>query len=439
MTFWMDGCDAMTQTANEELAVEGGLPVIAREFAVRNCMGPEEEQAAVEVIRSGVLSRFQGSAGEDFLGGPQVRAFEGEWAEYFGVRHAISVNSWTSGLIAAVGALGIEPGDEILVTPWTMSASATAILQWNALPVFVDIDRASFCIDPSLLEQYITPRTRAIMSVDIFGQSADVEAINAVAARHGLSVISDCAQAPGAWRHGRRAGAQTTIGGYSLNYHKHVHTGEGGMIVTDDADLALRTQLIRNHGEAVVGAIGVSDITNTLGYNFRLGEIEAAIGRCQLRRLGGQTARRAELAAMLNAGLAELEGLQTPVVSAGNDHVYYIYGLQVDPEVVVRSRDWLFEALTAEGVQGLARHYTNVHRLPVYTQRKAFGRNSFPWTLQTSDKPIEYGLGTCPVAEDLQEHTFLGIELCSFEYTDQDIADIIRAFRKVWAHTGTRS
>lgn len=435
----MDGCDAMTQTANEELAVEGGSPVIAREFAVRNCMGPEEEQAAVEVIRSGVLSRFQGSAGEDFLGGPQVRAFEEEWAEYFGVLHAISVNSWTSGLIAAVGALGIEPGDEILVTPWTMSASATAILQWNALPVFVDIDRASFCIDPSLLEQYITPRTRAIMSVDIFGQSADVEAINAVAARHGLSVISDCAQAPGAWRNGRRAGAQTTIGGYSLNYHKHVHTGEGGMIVTDDADLALRTQLIRNHGEAVVGAMGVSDITNTLGYNFRLGEIEAAIGRCQLRRLGGQTARRAELAAMLNVGLAELEGLQTPVVSAGNDHVYYIYGLQVDPEAVGRPRDWLFDALTAEGVQGLARHYTNIHRLPVYTERKAFGAKGFPWTLQTSDKPIEYGLGTCPVAEDLQERTFLGIELCSFDYTDQDIADIIAAFRKVWAHTGTSS
>lgn len=429
----------MTRTVFEELAVDGGTPVITREFAVRNCMGPEEEKAAVDVIRSGVLSRFQGSAGEDFLGGPQVRAFEEEWAEYFGTRHAISVNSWTSGLIAAVGALGIEPGDEVLVTPWTMSASATAILQWNALPVFVDIDRTSFCIDPTLLEEYITSRTRAIMSVDIFGQSADVEQINAVAAKHGLAVISDCAQAPGAWRNGRRAGTLTTIGGYSLNYHKHVHTGEGGMIVTDDADLALRTQLIRNHGEAVVGNMGVSNIANTVGFNFRLGEIEAAIGRCQLRRLSGQTARRAELAALLNDGLAELGGLQTPVVSEGNDHVYYIYGLQVDPKMIGRSRDWLYEALVAEGVQGVARHYTNIHRLPIYTERTAFGNKGFPWTLQNSGKPIEYGLGTCPVAEDLQERTFLGIELCSFEYTDQDIADVITAFRKVWSHAGSSS
>ncbi len=436
MMYWRDGCEFVNHPISGNLAVDGGAPVIARQFAVRNTMGPEEEQAAVEVIRSGVLSRFQGSAGDDFLGGPQVRAFEEEWADYFGVRYAISVNSWTSGLISIVGALGVEPGDEVLVTPWTMSASATAILQWNAIPVFVDIDRASFCLDPSLLEQHITPRTRAIMSVDIFGQSASMEAINTIAAKHNLSVISDCAQAPGAWRNGRRAGTLGTIGGYSLNYHKHVHTGEGGMIVTDDPDLALRAQLIRNHGEAVVDAMGVTAINNIVGFNFRLGEIEAAIGRCQLRRLESQTSRRTELAEMINEGLGDLMGLQTPQVTPGNDHVYYMYGLQVDPEALGVTRDWLYRALTAEGVQGLARQYTNIHRLPMYTQRTAFGSKGFPWTLQKSDAPASYGLGACPVAEDLQERTYLGLELCSFAYTDDDITDTVNAFRKVWLHIG---
>jgi dTDP-4-amino-4,6-dideoxygalactose transaminase len=432
----MDGCDFMNQLGKGDLAVNGGVPVISREFVVRNTMGPEEEQAAVEVIRSGVLSRFQGSAGDDFLGGPQVRAFEEEWADYFGVHHAISVNSWTSGLIAIVGALEIEPGDEVLVTPWTMSASATAIMQWNAIPIFVDIDRASFCLDPSLLEQHITPQTRAIMSVDIFGQSASMEAINAIAAKHGLSVISDCAQAPGAWRNGRRAGTLGTIGGYSLNRHKHVHTGEGGMIVTDDPDLALRTQLIRNHGEAVVDAMGITAITNILGFNFRLGEIEAAIGRCQLRRLESQTSRRTELAEMLNEGLGELMGLKTPQVTPGNDHVYYMYGLQVDPEALGVTRDWIYRALTAEGVQGLGQQYTNIHRLPMYTQRTAFGSKGFPWSLQDPDAPNSYGLGACPVAEDLQERTYLGLELCSFAYTDTDITDTVNAFKKVWSYIG---
>lgn len=429
----------MNRPINGNLAINGGAPVISREFAVRNTMGPEEEQAAVDVIRSGVLSRFQGSAGEDFLGGPQVRAFEEEWADYFGVRYAISVNSWTSGLIAIVGALNVEPGDEVLVTPWTMCASATAIIQWNAIPVFVDIDRASFCLDPSLLEQHITPRTKAIMSVDIFGQSASMEAINAIAAKHNLSVVSDCAQAPGAWRNGRRAGTLGTIGGYSLNYHKHVHTGEGGMIVTNDPDLALRTQLIRNHGEAVVDAMGVAAINNIVGFNFRLGEIEAAIGRCQLRRLESQTSRRKELAEMLNEGLSDLVGLQRPEVTAGNDHVFYIYGLQVDPEVLGVTRDWLYRALLAEGVQGLARQYTNIHRLPMYTQRTAFGSEGFPWTLQNSESSVPYGVGVCPIAEDLQERTYMGIELCSFAYTDEDITDTVSAFRKVWSHIKVKS
>jgi len=158
-----------------------------------------------------------------------------------------------------------------------------------------------------------------------------------------------------------------------------------------------------------------------------------------LRRLESQTSRRTELAEMLNEGLGDLMGLQTPQVTPGNDHVFYVYGLQVDPEALGVSRDWIYQALTAEGVQGLARQYTNIHRLPMYTQRTAFGSEGFPWTLQKSDASASYGLGACPVAEDLQERTYLGIELCSFAYTDEDITDTVNAFRKVWSHIGVTS
>src|SRR6185503_8869326 len=154
----------------------------------------------------------------------KVREFERQCESYFGVKHAITVNSWTSGLIAAVGAVGIEPGDEVIVSPWTMCASATAILHWNAIPVFGDIEPETFCLDPASVEANITPYTRAILAVDIFGHSADIDALMTLAARHGLQVITDTAQAPGTRYKGRLTGTSAHVGGYSLNYHKHIHT-----------------------------------------------------------------------------------------------------------------------------------------------------------------------------------------------------------------------
>ena len=181
----------------ETLAINGGTPAIDRPLQPFTSMGREEEEAAASVVRSGVLSAYIGGPGEAFMGGEQVRAFEKKAAEYFGVKHALGVNSWTSGLIAEVAAIGVEPGDEIITTPWTMSATAMAILHWNAIPVFADIDPQTFNIDPASVEALVTERTRAIMLVDIFGQSADVDALRAIADRHGLKLLGDTAQATG--------------------------------------------------------------------------------------------------------------------------------------------------------------------------------------------------------------------------------------------------
>lgn len=417
----------------EKLALLGGDKTIQSPFRKYNPIGAEELQAAREVIESGVLSQFIGAWHEDFYGGPKVREFERDAARYFGVKHAVTVNSWTSGLVAAVGAIGVEPGDEVIVTPWTMSASATAILQWNAIPVFADIDPQTYNLDPVSIEKNITPYTKAIMVADIFGQSADMDRIMAIAAAHGLKVISDTAQAPGAMYKGRFAGTCAHVGGYSLNYHKHIHTGEGGILVTDDDRIAERLQLIRNHAEVVVAGKGVTDISNMVGHNFRLGEIECAIGVEQLKKLGGFVRSRQLLAEALTEGLRDLKGLSTPFVMDDCTHAYYVYPMQLDLALLGISRERICDALEAEGVS-ISRSYQNIHLLPLYQKKIAFGSRGFPWSSDICRRDVDYGKGICPVAETLNDSTFIGFGMCVYDLGIDDIRQISRAFQKVWAN-----
>jgi len=340
-------------------------------------------------------------------------------------------------LIAAVGAIGIEPGDEVIVTPWTMCASATAILHWNAIPVFADIEPDMFNLDPASVEANITPYTKAIMAVDIFGHSADMDALMAIAERHGLKVITDSAQAPGTYYKGKVTGTLADVGGYSLNYHKHIHTGEGGILVTNDDEYADRLRLIRNHAEAVVGNKGNTDLCNMVGHNFRLGEIECAIGIEQLNKLDGFVASRQRAAERLSQELRELPGLRTPIVKEGCTHAYYVYPMVLDVEQLDVSRARIIEALEAEGVKGLAGGYTNIHLLPMYQQKIAYGSKGFPWTSDICRRDVSYHKGICPVAERLHEFTYLGFAMCMHELADGDVDLIGQAFRKVWDQMGS--
>lgn len=418
----------------DKLAVFGGKPVIQKEFRRYNPIGQEEVEAAKKVIESGVLSKFLGCWDADFFGGPKVQEFERAVESYFGVKHAVTVNSWTSGLIAAVGAIEIEPGDEIIVSPWTMCASATAILHWNAIPVFADIDPVTFCIDPESIEANISPYTKAIMSIDIFGYSADMDRINKIASKYGLKVISDTAQAPGAFYKGKYAGTLADVGGYSLNYHKHIHTGEGGILVTENDEIADRLRLVRNHAEAVVGDKGVKNLINMIGFNFRLGEIESAIGIEQLKKLYTLVRSRQDAAEKLTEGLKGLPGLRLTHVMPECTHVYYVYPMVVDSELLEVERSIIYDALVAEGVPGLCQGYSNIHLLPMYQRKIAYGSNGFPWTSEICKRDVDYWKGICPVAEKLHDNTFLGMEMCQYDLSDQDVDSIIEAFRKVWVN-----
>lgn len=419
--------------SSDKLAILGGTPALQRPLMRYNPIGKEELDAAHRVVDSGVLSQFIGAWTEDFYGGPNVRAFEKAAAHYFGVKHAVTVNSWTSGLVAAIGAIGIEPGDEVIVTPWTMSATATAILHWNAIPVFADINPRTYNLSPSAIESQISPFTRAIVVADIFGQSADMDEIMAIAAKYNLKVVSDTAQAPGALYKSHYAGTCAHVGGYSLNYHKHIHTGEGGIIVTNEDVLAERLQLIRNHAEAVVGDMGVENISNMIGHNFRLGEIECAIGIEQLKKLEHLVRSRQQAAGMLEAGLVDLPGLKVPLVGEERTHVYYVYAMQVDPNETGVSRDRLADALCAEGIP-VSRKYQNIHLLPLYQKKVAYGTTGFPWNSSICRRDIDYRKGICPVAERLNDFSYLGLGICAYELSRDDIDLIICGFRKVWSH-----
>jgi len=276
------------------------------------------------------------------------------------------------------------------------------------------------------------------MAMDIFGQSCDIESLMAIAEKYNLKVITDTAQSPGAEINGKSTGTLAHVGGFSLNYHKHIHTGEGGVLVTNDDTIFERLQLIRNHGEAVVEDKGVSNIVNMVGHNFRLGEMECAIGIEQLKKLDHLVKRRQEIAARLTNGLKDLKGLQTPYIVSGNTHSYYVYPLVLDLAELPVSRAKIVEALNAEGLS-FSEGYQNVHLLPMYQQKIAYGSKGFPWSSDIYHGHVDYSKGICPVAEELHDHSFFSYGLCTHELTNNNVDLIVKAFHKVWDNLNSLS
>jgi dTDP-4-amino-4,6-dideoxygalactose transaminase len=421
------------------LALLGGTPVRTRPFPAHNPIGAEEKQAVMEVLDSGVLSRFIGAWHKDFYGGSRVQALEQAWAAFVGARHAVSLNSATSGLVAAVGAAGVGPGDEVIVSPYTMSATATAVVAYHGVPVFADISDSTFCLDPDSIRARITPRTKAIIVVHLFGHPADMDAILSIARERGLLVIEDAAQAPGAVYKGRPLGTLGDMTVFSLNYHKHIHTGEGGIVTTDRDDLAERLQLIRNHGESVVGDKGVGDLVNAFGFNLRLTEISAAIGRAQLAKLEPLLEARIENANALSRGIGALPGLRPPVVLPECRHVYYVQPFLFDEATVGVSRDRFVAAVTAELPTSPDRDWPLIsagyakplYLLPMYQRRTAFS-GGCPFDCPHYHGTADYRSGLCPVTERV-ETQIIGLEFMRPPATIADMRDVVSAFEKVYA------
>lgn len=424
----------------KQLAINGAKKLREKPFPAYNTIGIEEEEATLRVLRSGKLSTYLGTWHDDFYGGREVQALEREWEKFFNIKHAISVNSATSGLYAAVGALGIEHGDEVIVSAYTMSASATAALIYGATPVFADIEDEYYCLDVKDIERKITPKTKAIIVVDIFGHVYDVEALNALAKKHNIAVIEDAAQAPGATFKNQFAGTFGDIGVFSLNYHKHIHSGEGGVIVTNSDELAEKLRLIRNHAEAVISAKGYKskeELVNMVGFNYRMGEIEAAITREQLKKLPQLLQERRENTSYLNEKLAKIPCLIKTKVAQNVEHSFYVHVLQFDESVAGMHRNKFIDAVKKELPNTLLREESDVllsygyvkplYLQPLYQEKIAFGSRGFPF-----NKEAHYEKGLCPVTEDMHYNKLISHEFMRPGMQKEDLDDVIAAFEKVW-------
>lgn len=421
------------------LAIHGGTPVRTRLFPAYNPIGIEEQRAAARVMESGNLSQYLGAWHADFMGGPEVRRFEEAWATQFGVPHALAVNSATSGLFAAVGACGVGPGDEVIVSPYTMSASAIAAAVYGAVPVFADIDPENFCLSAATIAPHLTPRTKAIIVVHLFGGPADMDGILALARPRGIKVIEDCAQAPGGLYRGRPVGGLGDLGVFSLNYHKHIHTGEGGVVTTCDAELAERVALIRNHGEVVAGPKGREDLAGLIGCNYRLTELQAAIATEQLKKLPGLVEERIRNVEFLSTRLAGLTGLR-PVMPGGADrHVFYLHPIHVDAAAMGVHRNVFVEAIKKELPSAHLRetvpligagYVRPLYRQPFYTQR----RHPCAFNCPRYDGTVSYEPAGYPVVERMHFEELLTHEFMRPGLSVADLEDVARGFEKVVAH-----
>ena len=341
-------------------------------------MGPEEQERVWEAMASGSLAQ-----------GPRVREFEDAFAAYVGAEHAVAASSGTAALHLALLGYGIGDGDEVITVPFTFIASANSILYTGARPVFVDVDERDFTMDPDQVEAAVTPRTKAIMPVSLYGQPADLPAIAEIADRHGLALVEDAAQAHGAAVGERRSGTWGA-GTFSFYPTKNMTTGEGGMVTTDDAPLADRTRLLREHG------MQVRYHHDVIGYNFRMTDLGAAIGLAQLAKLPGYNDRRRAIAARYDA---ELRGVVTPAVRRGVTHVYHQYTIQV------RERDAFADRLKERGV-GTGIYYP----IPVHRQKPflalGYGDRRYPVTERLTDRVLS--IPVHPSLTDAEVATVIG-------------------------------
>lgn len=333
--------------------------------------GPEESSAVLEVLASGQLSK-----------GPKAEAFERRFAEYHGVRHGVAVHSGTAAIAAALHAHGVGPGDEVIVPSFSFFATASAVLAAGAVPVFADIDPLTACLSPDAARAALTPRTRAIMPVHLFGLPADMPRFVEIARAHDLALLEDAAQAHGATIDGRRVGSFGTAA-FSFFSSKNMTTGEGGMLLTDDAEVARRARMFRNHGRD-------GELHESLGGNYRMGEIEAALGCVQLARLPAFTSARRETASYYDRHLPE--ALVRPHVPPGHQHVYHQYTVRVPAAL----RDGLVARLNERGVAARVYYRRPIHREPLFAGRAEYRALDLPETERASREvlslPIHPGL-----------------------------------------------
>jgi len=419
-----------------KLAIRGGEPLLKESFEKTNNISEEEINAVVRVMKSGTLSDFVAKRGNFFLGGIEVKSFEKEFEKRFKVKHAVSVNSASTGLECALAAIGVTYGDEVIVPPYTMSATATSVMLRGAVPVFADIEETTFTINPQSIIDRISEHTKAIIVVNLFGHAGELKTIMEIAKKYNLKVIEDNAQAPGGVYHEMFAGTIADIGVFSFNFHKNIHSGEGGVCATNNDELAFRLQLARNHGEIVID--DYSEIEDErknylLGSNYRMSELHAAIAHEQLKKMDFINDCRITLAQHLSKLLLQLEGIRPPVAKQSVKHVYYRYPVLVDENTIGVSRQKLVSALRAEGLTIGEGYVKPIYLSPIYQKREGkYSSIKMPFELSEYVGSVSYDKGICPVCEDMHFNKLILLSDCRNPLNENDMESIYFVFKKVF-------
>lgn len=407
----------------EKLAILGGKPILDKPLPKTNNIQNEEIGAALRVLNSGTLSDFLGRAGDLFLGGKEVRDFESAIQKKFKMEYAVSFNSATTALESAVASLMLEPGSEIIVPPYTMTATVMAVVVNNLTPVFADISPSTFCLDIASIEEKITPNTKAVMAVNLFGGSLDYARLLDLARKHNLYIIEDNAQSAGGTYKGKYLGTIGDIGVFSFNVHKTIQSGEGGVLVTNNKDLALRAQLKRNHGENAVDDLKLHDIP-IAGSNYRMSELHAAIASEQLKKLDFLNNHRIELADYLYEKLQGIEGINTLPKQDETKHVYYIFPILFDENKFGTSRDKFIDAMKAEGFSIFGGYVKPIYLI------NFFQDNSTKKYWQYIDKNM-YKKGICPEVEKMYEKKLVTTFVCRYPLEKSHIDLFVKAIKKI--------
>ena len=401
------------------LAILGGTPVRTRPFPKWPEFGPPEEEA----LRNALHGPYWG-----LFGHGEIERFQQRFAEYQHAKYAVAVANGTVALRIALLAAGIRAGDEVVVPPYTFLATASAVVECNATPVFVDVQLDTFNIDPGAVEAAITPRTRALIPVHLGGLPADMDALLAIARRHDLVVIEDAAHAHGAELNGRRLGSLGHLGCFSFQSSKNLTCGEGGAVVTSDAQLFERVRSIHNCGRRPEGPWYAH---HTLSGNYRITEFQAALLNCQLDRLEEQTQRRERNALALTRRLEHIPGICPQVRPAPPiRHAYHLYILRYDPVTYGVPRAVFVKVLEAEGIPASAGYPIPLYQQPLFAQRD-FG----PYSAVLASRPeFDFADVRCPNCERLCAAEGVWLYQSTLLGPPEDIADIARAFEKVYEH-----
>lgn len=390
---------------SDRLALDGGNPVRETTLPYGHQEVTEEDiDAVLEVLQSFYLTT-----------GPKVDAFEAAIADHVGAEHAVAFSSGTAALHASTHAAGLGEGDEAITSPLTFCATANCIMYKGATPVLADVREDTLNLDPDRVNEQITPDTSAVLPVDYAGHPAELDAINEIAVDHGLTVIEDASHALGARLDGRPVGSLADLTVFSFHPVKHITTGEGGMVTTDDPEMAERLRRFRNHGinrshkERSKEGDWHYQVTEE-GFNYRLSDLGCALGISQLGRLDTSLKRRRAIADRYQDAFGGLDGVRVPAKRARVDHAWHIYPIRIDPDELHLSRRRAFDALRAEGL-GVNVHYIPVHHHTRFQEALGVAPGDFPVTDRAYERLI-----TLPL--------FQGMD-------GQDVDDVVSAVRKV--------